>query len=196
MARRRWWTVLGVLLLSNLAAARPGAVAGGEDGESHLTILQPPQTRPCVARGTVCFFAAEGTTLAADSGSFTTVSKRHSPATVRPSFSRTSTTTDEKGKQLLRDQPWQLLLTAMLRRPAWAGNAVVVVYDLDNPTALATRTIMGLYQALIPAGRSFGAQLSLSPGDGYQEGRTYRVQVLQLIQGKEILLAESDITLM
>ena len=40
------------------------------------------------------------------------------------------------------------------------------------------------------------ARVSLSPDDGFRAGHTYRIRIVQLINGREIVLAESDVSLL
>ena len=80
--------------------------------------------------------------------------------------------------------------------PAWAGNALFLFFDLEDAESLENRQFTALYQAPVKAGAKVAARVSLSPEDGFRPGHTYRVRIVQLIDGKEIVLAESDVSLL
>ena len=46
------------------------------------------------------------------------------------------------------------------------------------------------------AGARLAARVVLSPEDGFRAGHTYRIRVVQLINSKEIVLGESDVSLL
>ena len=92
--------------------------------------------------------------------------------------------------------PWTLELTGTFKRPAWAGNALFLFFDLEDPDAIENRQFTALYQAPLKAGPKVAARLCLSPEDGFRPGHTYRIRVVQLISGKEIVLGESDVSLL
>ena len=66
----------------------------------------------------------------------------------------------------------------------------------DDPEALSARQFTALYQTAVKSSRSLSARLSLTGEEGFRAGRTYRVRVVQLVGGKEVLLAEGDVTLL
>ena len=94
------------------------------------------------------------------------------------------------------DAPWTLEVTGTLKRPAWAGNALFLFFDLEDPDAIENRQFTALYQAPLKAGPKVAARVSLPPEDGSRPGHTYRIRIVQLINGKEIVLAESDVSLL
>ena len=44
--------------------------------------------------------------------------------------------------------------------------------------------------------KTLAARLTLQPSEGFHAGHTYRLRVVQLVGGKEVLLAEGDVTLL
>lgn len=92
--------------------------------------------------------------------------------------------------------PWTVELEARLRRPAWAGNALFVISDADDPEqAPASRTMTALYQAPIRSGERLSARLRLDPNEGFRPGHTYALRVVQIIEGVEIELAAGEFRL-
>ena len=119
-----------------------------------------------------------------------------------PRFSRAASIAASDGTQTVaattppEDAPWTLEVTGTLKRPAWAGNALFLFFDLEDPDAIENRQFTALYQAPLKAGPKVAARVSLSPEDGFRPGHTYRIRIVQLINGKEIVLAESDVSLL
>ena len=75
--------------------------------------------------------------------------------------------------------------------PAWTGNALFLFFDLEDPESIENRQFTALYQAPVKAGAKVAARVSLSPEDGFRAGHTYRIRVVQLINGKEIVLGRA-----
>ncbi len=78
----------------------------------------------------------------------------------------------------------------------WVTDRSGYRYDADDPEALSARKFTALYQTAVKSSRSLSARLSLTGEEGFRAGRTYRVRVVQLVGGKEVLLAEGDVTLL
>src|SRR5262249_2641277 len=91
--------------------------------------------------------------------------------------------------------PWAVTLSANLKKPAWNGNALFIFFDLDDPSALENRQFTAMYQAAVKAGPRLGVKVAVSPDEGFRAGHTYRLRIVQLINGKEILLCEGDLSL-
>ena len=91
--------------------------------------------------------------------------------------------------------PWTVTLNANLRQPALNGNALFLVFDAENPRAISAHEVTAMWQARIRAGNQVSARLTLSPDDGFRADHGYRVRVSQIINNKEVVLAEGEIRL-
>ncbi|MFO0577028.1 MAG: hypothetical protein U1A78_23740 [Polyangia bacterium] len=92
--------------------------------------------------------------------------------------------------------PWTVQVNARLHRPAWAGNSLFILSDAEDPEqAGASGLVTALYQAPIAAGERLIAKLRLTPDDGFRPGHTYKLRVVQLIEGVEIELAAGELRL-
>lgn len=92
--------------------------------------------------------------------------------------------------------PWTVQVNARLRRPAWAGNSLFILSDAEDPEqAGASGLVTALYQAPIAAGERLIAKLRLTPDDGFRPGHTYKLRVVQLIDGVELELAAGEFRL-
>ena len=94
-----------------------------------------------------------------------------------------------------RNEDWQIALSGHLRRSSWAGNALFVFFDIHDANAIEEHRYTALYQMGVPRTTQLAAALTLSPDDGFEPGHTYRLRIAQLINGKEVVLAETDLTL-
>ena len=92
--------------------------------------------------------------------------------------------------------PWTLDVGARLRKPALAGNAVFLVYDSEDPKALGHREVVRAWQAEVPAGTRLAARFTLSPNDGFRPGHGYRIRIVQIVRGKEVLLSDAPLQLL
>lgn len=172
---------LGLLLaMGGTAAAEPGDLE-----DTHLYIL-PRVGAPCAAPGSICFTAGADSTVKVESAPVTAL-RRGVP--VVPRFKRGQPKADSS-------VPWTLGLSATLEHPALKGNTLFLVYDREDPHAIANREVTVLFQARVRAGRSLAARLALSPDDGVYPDHTYRIRIVQLVGGKEVLLAEGDVAFM
>jgi hypothetical protein len=93
-------------------------------------------------------------------------------------------------------QPWTLAIDGTLKRAAYAGNTLFLFFDLEDPEALANRQFTALFQAPMKAGAKVSARVNLSPEEGFRAGHTYRIRIVQLIGGREIVLGEGDVSLL
>jgi hypothetical protein len=165
-----------ITLLQRMALAAPG----GPDDSPHLRVRD--KARPCPERGAVCVTAVPPTK--ADTGLIASASL--SASAPAPTFSRAN---DDD------NTPWTLDVDASLRRVAWAGNALFILYDAEDPIAIETHEVTALYQMHVPATRSVSARLTLDPNDGFRPAHTYLLRIAQLIDGNEVVLAEGPIVL-
>jgi hypothetical protein len=93
-------------------------------------------------------------------------------------------------------QAWTVDVAAQLKKAAVSGNTLFVFFDMADPNSVKENATSALFQAPVKAGRSLAAHLSLSPEDGFHAGHTYRLRIAQLIGGREVVLVESDFTLL
>jgi hypothetical protein len=191
-----------VLALAGSAAASPGDLPDRiqHDDDSPLTLIDPAAAPACALKAGLCVTAGSRTTIAvasapvASAGPATSATKA---APVVPRFSRAASAgSPEAAENPTENQPWTLDLSAVLKKPAWAGNALFLFFDLDDPEALPNRQFTALYQAPVKAAPKVAAKVTLTPDEGFRAGHTYRVRIVQLINGKEIVLAEGDVSLL
>lgn len=196
-----------MVALAGAAAAAPGDLPDTLHVEdSPLTILDPTTATPCPQKPGLCINAGARSTIAVASPPAAAAAgpadKQSKSAIVVPRFSRAASVASSDGTQTAsattpsENAPWTLELSGTLKHPAWAGNALFLFFDLEDPDAIANRQFTALYQAPLRAGPRLAARVVLSPEDGFRPGHSYRVRVVQLINGKEIVLAESDVALL
>jgi hypothetical protein len=195
---------LATVALAGTAAASPGDLPDTihSESEAPLTILDPATATPCPQKPGLCIVAGSRSTISVASAPVAAAAgpadKQSKSAIIVPRFSRASSIAATDGSQPAPDEhaPWSLEITGTLKRPAWAGNALFLFFDLEDAEAIENRQFTALYQAPVKAGAKVAARVSLSPEDGFRPGHTYRVRVVQLINGKEIVLGESDVSLL
>jgi hypothetical protein len=176
--------------LSSLADAAPG----DSNDESRVEILSTGGE--CTIRGGLCFTPGAASTVFAASSPAAALGS-HAAAGNPPHLARTLlTAARSRAGDADDDVPWTLDMRANLRHAALAGNAVFLIYDADNAKALANREVIGAWQASVPAGDTLAARLTLSPNDGFHAGKTYRVRVVQIVHGKEIVLTDGPVRLL
>jgi hypothetical protein len=196
-----------MVALAGTAGANPGDLSDLVRNDAPpLTILDPASATQCPQKPGLCINAGARSTIAVASAPMAaaagTADKQSKAAIVVPRFSRAASVAASDGTQNAAattppdDAPWTLELTGTLKRPAWAGNALFLFFDLEDPDAIDNRQFTALYQAPLKAGPKVAARVSLSPEDGFRPGHTYRVRVVQLIGGKEIVLGEADVSLL
>jgi hypothetical protein len=177
-----------ILLGASVGSAQPGALMDREAGVQALD-----QAGRCARPAAICFAAGARTTVAVETQGTeekaTTTPTRFARAASMAASGAAVASADRNGE-------WTVDLAAALKRPAWGGNALFMLFDLDDKDALANRQFTALYQTNIKAGPALGARLTLTPDEGFRAGHTYRLRVVQLISGKEILLTEGDFTLL
>jgi len=189
--------------LAGTAAAAPGELpdTAHEEDAPPLTVLEATAAQPCAVKQGMCIVAGGRSTLAMASApvaaATATTSGAGKLAPVVPRFSRAASVASSDGAPTASDKaPWTLELDANLKRPAWTGNALFLFFDMEDAEALENRQFTALYQAPIKAGPKVAARVVLAPEDGFRAGHTYRVRIVQLINGKEIVLTEGDVSLL
>jgi hypothetical protein len=90
---------------------------------------------------------------------------------------------------------WAIDVGAALSRSAWRGNAVFSFFDVGDASAMDEDRYTAVYQADIAKAKELHAHVHLSPASGFAQGHTYRMRIAQIINGKEVLLAEGDVRL-
>jgi hypothetical protein len=165
-----------------LVVAMPRTAAAAPDDSEHLQILTAGA--PCATRGGLCLKAGDAATVLAPGAQIASL-RAAAPA---PSFARAMARPDD-------ETTWSVEVSARLAPSAWAGNALFILYDAADAPAIAAHETTALYQATIPAGSSLRARLALTPDDGFRPGHEYLLCIAQLIDGREVLLAQGTIRL-
>ncbi len=172
----------GVLLAGSVVAARPGELVRSE-ANSDFELLRPLSTgRACLVRGATCLSAGGSDTVLLPA-----VTASADPKAIRelPAFRRT-----QGG-----DSAWALEIDSYLDRPALAGCVLFLVYDLADPSSIEQHEVTAMHQGKIAGGRTVAARLRLSPNDGFHRDHDYRLQIVQLVRGRELVLAQGDFSL-
>lgn len=171
------------------------AAPGDSNDDSRVEILSTAQGE-CAVRGGVCMTPGAPSTVFAPSSPAAGLGT-HAAAGGTPHLKRILLTAARSHLGYSNDDvPWTIDMRANLRQKALSGNAVFLVYDADNGKALANREVVGAWQATVPAGETLSARLTLSPNDGFHAGKTYRIRVVQLVHGKEIVLTDGPVRLL
>lgn len=188
-------TVTAMLLATTATAlAGPGTLerASDEVGEAPLQVLATPTT-PCATKGGICLTPGAHT-VAVASEEVASAAGGKNAAPVVPRFARADSQAAAEGGGN-SSGPWMLEIAGTLKRQAWSGNALFLFFDMEDPNAIENREYTALYQAPLKAGNKLAARIALQPDEGFRAGHTYRLRVVQLINNKEMLLAESDVSL-
>jgi len=199
------WAVM--VALAGVAGASPGDLPDIVHTDAPpLTILDPATATPCPQKPGICINAGARSTITVASAPVAAAAgpadKQSKSAIVVPRFSRAASVAASDGTQTAsattpsESAPWTLELTGTLKRPAWSGNALFLFFDLEDAESIENRQFTALFQAPVKAGPKVAARVCLSPEDGFRPGHTYRVRIVQLINGKEIVLGESDVSLL
>jgi len=178
--------LVGLMFSLGVAMGPAYAAPGDADDQPRLEILDSA-LNVCPVRGELCFStgSAATRTVAAEYASDTT-----------PNFTRITTPTNRTASGAPDDSvPWTVEVNALLRQRALTGNTLFIVYDADDPKAMAHREVTALWQASVRSGTNIAARLVFSPDDGFHAGHTYRINVAQIIHGRQIILASGDIHL-
>jgi hypothetical protein len=205
--------------LDGPAAAKPGDLLDTlHTEEAPLVILDAAAAQPCPQKGGLCILPGARSTIAvaatdkapdgeavstaaatpdkpvADKLPSSKVGKAPPPA---PRFSRAaSLASADAAPTPPENSPWTIEVSGTLKRAAWAGNALFLFFDMEDPEALENRQFTALYQAPLKAAAKVAARITLSPDDGFRAGHTYRLRIVQLINGREIVLGEGDLSLL
>jgi len=178
--------LVGVMFSLGVSMGPVYGAPGDADEQARLEILDSTLTG-CPVRGELCFStgAPATRTVAAEYGGDTA-----------PNFTRVATPANRTVSGAPDDSvPWTVEVTASLRQRALAGNALFIVFDADDPKAMAKNEVTALWQDNVRAGSSISARLVFSADDGFHAGHTYRVNIAQIINGKQVILASGDLHL-
>jgi hypothetical protein len=191
------WLVGVVLAAAASAQASPGEAFGGGEtrAEPVVVIDAPADGKSCGKTSLMCFVAGARDTIAVEAQLVAAPDGKR-PAPVTPRFARAASLAARDGHTPKAEGRWTVDFASTLARPAVKGNALFMFFDLDDPESLPNRQITALYQTDVKAGKSMAARLSLEPEDGFRAGHTYRLRVVQLLNGKEVPLVEGDVTLL
>lgn len=90
---------------------------------------------------------------------------------------------------------WVVDLFGNFKKPAIGGNAQFIFADAEESKAAKKREVTALYQVTVKPGNGVSARVRLSGDEGFRVGRTYHVLVVQILGGKEVVLAEGSFAL-
>lgn len=169
--------LFGTLLLAAPAAAeKPGSTQmeepDKESGEQRIELFDNNKAETvCKVKGKVCSRAGTGT--------------EGTGSEAAPTFSRRA---GQRGD-------WTVDLFGNFKKPAAAGNGQFIFADVQDSKEAKKREVTAMYQVTLKPSTTVSARVRLSGDDGFRVGRTYKVLVVQIISGKEVILAESEFSL-
>lgn len=194
----RWLGVLGVLGISTLAWAGPGDLSGDDHvasvSEMPISVLDAAKAAGCAAKAGICFKAGAATTVSVESQPVAGTKT----AAQAPRFSRAASVAvaGSGAPKAQTSLGWTLDVAAQLKKAAVNGNTVFVFFDMADPNSVKNNENTALFQAPVKAGKSLALHMSLTGEDGFRAGHTYRMRIAQLLNGREVVLAEADFTLL
>lgn len=144
----------------------------------------------CLDRGAVCFFPGNAATQQSNLGE-ASESAVIPYAPFVPEFTRLNKREPAKGET----NDWVLDVRATLDKKSYSGNAIFLVYDDDQPGVYAEREVTALFQSTISSGMTISARLVFGLEDGFVPRHRYLVRIVQLINGRELVLAEGRVKL-
>jgi hypothetical protein len=177
-------------LTPGTAQAAPG---DAYDEPTRLEILDASRVS-CEPRGALCIKPGAPTTVAAASPAMASAG-RHAAAADMPRFIRVVDPARAARSRGADSSPWTLQVDARLRSTALPGNTLFLLYDASNQHAVSTREVAALWQAPVTGGDRLSARLLLSPEDGFHPAHNYRIRIVQIVGGKEVLLADGMVGL-
>jgi hypothetical protein len=160
-------------------------------------------TQPCALKLGLCIAPGSRSTIAVASAPMAAATPADKPGKAPPPVPRFSRAASVASSAAASDAasstgnaPWTLEIGGTLKHAAWAGNALFLFFDLEDPEAVDNRQFTALYQAALRAGARLATRFSLSPEEGFRPGHTYRLRIVQLINGREVVLGETDLSLL
>jgi hypothetical protein len=170
-----------ILALMGTAWAGPGEIDDHSASEPALWVQESSKAAACAVKAGMCFKAGAATTVLLESAKV-------------PRFSRAALAA-ANGKAHT-SIAWTIEAAAQLKKAALGGNALFIFYDLADPNSVKHQENTALFQAPIKAGKAVAVRLNLSGDDGFRAGHTYRIRIAQLVNGREVVLAEGDFSLL
>jgi hypothetical protein len=176
--------VLRPLVLTSilLAAGPSGAVKPGdaqveepdkESNDQRIEVFDNNKAESmCKVKGRICLKAGPGTDVEGSDAA--------------PTFKR---------RDGAKQADWVLDLYGNFKKAALAGNAQFIFSDVQDSKEAKKRILTAMYQATVKANGSVSARVRLSNDEGLRVGRVYHVLIVQLLGGKEVILAEGDFQL-
>jgi hypothetical protein len=184
-------TFISMMLAAITFSTAPAALAAAREDSENVSVLDT--SAKCASPGVLCFAPGDSRTLAMGSDPLAALVDNRVATT--PQFARAGTNGGFARRS--EDTPWALRLDAQLKQPALAGTVLVLVYDDDDDgnDAVARHEPSAAYHLRVPATKGLALQLTLSPTEGVAAGHTYRVQLVQIVKGAEVVLADGRATL-
>lgn len=90
---------------------------------------------------------------------------------------------------------WVIDVFGNFKKPSLAGATQFIFSDTVESKAIKKRDLTAQHQVTLKVGNGVSARVRLSGDDGFRVGRTYKVYVVQILAGKEFILAESEFKL-
>jgi hypothetical protein len=164
--------------------------ASGGVSEEPLKVVESAKATSCKS---VCFQPGARTTVLVEAQPVAATK----PVATPPQFRRAAAVAAAgETPRAETSMAWTLDVAAQLKKAAVSGNTLFVFFDMADPNSVKENATSALFQAPVKAGRTLAAHLSLSPEDGFHAGHTYRLRIAQLLGGREVVLVESDFTLL
>jgi hypothetical protein len=111
-----------------------------------------------------------------------------------PAFARSLELVSRATGSAMRDEsPWTFVLSS--GRAVRPGSLVCLVFDAHDARAIAARQVVALYQTDV-RGTAVALKLRLSPDDGFAANHSYLIRLIQLVGGRELRIAETELTLL
>lgn len=178
------------LMASSWLALGPAWAGPGDsyDDEMRIRVLDSEEVS-CGRGAGLCLRAGDAMTKPSASG---VAAGSWHPADEPVSFMRMPT---RRGAEPDSSTPWVIDVGANLHRSALAGNTLFILYDTQDPQAVAKHQVTALWQAPVSGGNQIAARLTLLPDDGFHADHTYRLRLVQLIGSKEVVLSDGMIRL-
>jgi len=97
--------------------------------------------------------------------------------------------------EIEKDAAWEIQFVAPLNPRNVKGNVMFIAYDREDPTAPARRAYSALWEATMDPFRVVAARLTLDPNEGFRATHTYLLRIVQVWNGREVILAQGSFRL-